>query len=245
MHYDFICGLHVAQSQLTHQPEHICEVWVQASPNPRLQSVVEQLQLLGVRPQQASAKTLAQKVNGQPHQGIVLRVKSAPHFSEHDLADMLDKIDVPFLLILDGVTDPHNLGACLRSASAAGVDAVIAPKNNSASLNATVHKVACGAARTTPFIQVTNLARTLRALKTQGVWVVGAAGEGEQSLYTRSLTGALAVVMGAEEKGLRRLTRECCDQLLNIPMFGHMSSLNVSVATGVFLFECVRQRQEN
>lgn len=245
MHDNFICGLHAVQSQLTHQPEYICEAWIQSGLNLRLQSVVEQLQLLGVRPQQASVKTLTHKVNGQPHQGIVLRVKSAPRFNEHNLADMLANIDVPFLLVLDGVTDPHNLGACLRSADAAGVDAVIAPKDKSASLNATVHKVACGAAQTTPFIQVTNLARTLRALKAQGVWVVGAAGEGAQSLYTSPLTGALAVVMGAEEKGLRRLTRECCDQLLNIPMFGHVSSLNVSVATGIFLYECVRQRQAN
>jgi 23S rRNA (guanosine2251-2'-O)-methyltransferase len=147
------------------------------------------------------------------------------------------------VLVLDGVTDPHNLGACLRTADAAGVALVIAPKDKSAPLNATVAKVACGAAEVVPYIQVTNLARTLQSLQQRGIWITGTAGEAEASVYQTDLTGPCALVMGAEGKGMRRLTREHCDQLINIPMAGEVSSLNVSVATGVCLFEIVRQRQ--
>ena len=162
---------------------------------------------------------------------------------EHDLAELLDNLTVPpFLLILDGITDPHNLGACLRTADAAGAHAVITPKDKSATLNATASKVACGAAETVPLIQVTNLARTLTQLKERGVWLLGTAGESATSIYQADLTGPLALVMGAEGKGMRRLTREHCDGLLHIPMAGSVSSLNVSVATGVCLFEAVRQR---
>ncbi|HGX92090.1 MAG TPA: 23S rRNA (guanosine(2251)-2'-O)-methyltransferase RlmB, partial [Candidatus Tenderia sp.] len=148
-----------------------------------------------------------------------------------------------FLLILDGVQDPHNLGACLRSADAAGVDAVIVPKDKAAGLTPVVRKVACGAAESVPFYQVTNLARTLRELQELGVWLVGAAGEADTTVYQADLKGSLAIVMGAEEKGLRRLTREHCDSLIKIPMAGTVESLNVSVATGICLFEAVRQRQ--
>jgi len=145
-------------------------------------------------------------------------------------------------LVLDGVTDPHNLGACLRSAEAAGVQFVIVPKDNSASLTPTVVKVACGAAEVLPLVRVTNLSRTLEWLQSQGVWLVGAAGEAEQDHYQMNLTGPLAIVMGAEGKGLRRLTRERCDSLIRIPMMGEVSSLNVSVASGICLFEALRQR---
>jgi len=156
---------------------------------------------------------------------------------------LLDQLaEPPFLLVLDQVQDPHNLGACLRSADAAGVHGVIAPRDNAVGLTPTVHKVASGAARTVPFFQVTNLARVLRTLKERGIWLVGAAGEAEQSIYQADLTGPLALVMGAEDTGLRRLTREECDFLVRIPMRGHVESLNVSVATGVVLFEALRQR---
>ena len=156
---------------------------------------------------------------------------------------MLEELQNPaLLLVLDGVTDPHNLGACLRSADAAGVDAVIVPKDKSADLNATVRKVACGAAEVIPFVRVTNLARTLEGLKQRGVWLYGTAGEAENTIYNSDLTGSLAIVMGAEGAGLRRLTRETCDHLVKLPMAGSVSSLNVSVATGVCLFEVVRQR---
>jgi 23S rRNA (guanosine2251-2'-O)-methyltransferase len=146
------------------------------------------------------------------------------------------------LVVLDGVTDPHNLGAVLRTADAAGAHAVIAPKDKSATLNATAIKVACGAAEKVPFIQVTNLARTLKYLQQSGVWIIGTAGEATQNLHQAKLTGAMALVMGAEGDGMRRLTRETCDELVFIPMKGSVSSLNVSVATGVCLFEVVRQR---
>ncbi|HNK33664.1 MAG TPA: 23S rRNA (guanosine(2251)-2'-O)-methyltransferase RlmB, partial [Plasticicumulans sp.] len=146
-------------------------------------------------------------------------------------------------LVLDGVTDPHNLGACLRVADGAGAHAVLAPNDRAAGLTPTVRKVACGAAEHVPFIPVTNLARTLRELKQRGIWLVGAAGEAEADLYAMDLAGPVALVLGAEEKGLRRLTREECDYLAHIPMTGTVESLNVSVATGVFLFEALRQRR--
>ncbi|MGQ7192062.1 23S rRNA (guanosine(2251)-2'-O)-methyltransferase RlmB, partial [Escherichia sp. HC-TM1] len=141
-----------------------------------------------------------------------------------------------------GVTDPHNLGACLRSADAAGVHAVIVPKDRSAQLNATAKKVACGAAESVPLIRVTNLARTMRMLQEENIWIVGTAGEADHTLYQSKMTGRLALVMGAEGEGMRRLTREHCDELISIPMAGSVSSLNVSVATGICLFEAVRQR---
>ena len=173
----------------------------------------------------------------------MVRVRSAKILTENDLEALLDKTDTPFLLILDGVTDPHNLGACLRNADAAGVHGVIVPKDNSAGLTASVSKVACGAAETVPLFQVTNLARTMKQLQERGVWIVGTAGEADGTLYQANLCGPLAIAMGAEEKGLRRLSREGCDTLISIPMAGSVSSLNVSVATGICLFEAVRQRQ--
>lgn len=181
------------------------------------------------------------------HQGVVAVTQgSAESYDEAYLKSHLPKMRdegvVPFILVLDGVTDPHNLGACLRSAEAAGVQFVIVPKDNAASLNPTVVKVACGAAEIVPLVRVTNLSRTLQWLQQQGVWVLGAAGEGEQYHYQADLQGALAIVMGSEGKGLRRLTREHCDALIRIPMMGSVTSLNVSVATGVFLFEALRQR---
>ena len=157
---------------------------------------------------------------------------------------MVDEKDGPVLiLVLDGVTDPHNLGACIRSADAAGVDAVVVPKDKSADLTPIARKVACGAAEVMPFARVTNIARTLEALKERNVWVFGAAGEAEKAIYDNDLTGSMALVMGAEGAGLRRLTREHCDFLVKLPMSGSVSSLNVSVATGVCLFEVVRQRR--
>lgn len=168
-------------------------------------------------------------------------MKPGRQYQENDLPDLLAQLDQPFLLILDGVTDPHNLGACLRSADAAGVHAVIVPKDRSAQLNATA-KVACGAAENVPLIRVTNLARTMRLLQEENVWIVGTAGEADHTLFQSKMTGPMALVMGAEGEGMRRLTREHCDELISIPMAGSVSSLNVSVATGICLFEAVRQR---
>ena len=182
------------------------------------------------------------------HQGVVAVVASVSEsYDEGYLKSHLPKLIEagvkPFILVLDGVTDPHNLGACLRSAEAAGVQFVIVPKDNSAPLNAVVSKVACGAAEVIPLIRVTNLSRTLQWLQQQGVWILGAAGEAQKHHFEADLKGSLAIVMGSEGKGLRRLTREYCDGLMRIPMVGSVSSLNVSVATGVCLFEALRQRQ--
>jgi 23S rRNA (guanosine2251-2'-O)-methyltransferase len=188
-----------------------------------------------------SRQELDKMVNGH-HQGIIADCSEHPTYHETDLECLLAEISKPLLLVLDSITDPHNLGACLRSADAAGVDAVIIPKDKSATVNATVRKVACGAAESVPIISVTNLARVLRQLKDAGIWLYGLAGEAQESIYKADLTGNVAIVMGAEGSGLRRLTRDHCDYLVNIPMLGHVNSLNVSVATGVALFEVVRQR---
>ena len=208
-----------------------------------MKPLINEIQRLGISVQFLNRQTLDKKAEGEVHQGIIARVHSLPELNEHDLDCLLEQQNTPLLLVLDGVTDPHNLGACLRTADAAGVNAVIVPKDKSAQLNSTARKVACGAAENVPLIRVTNLARTLRELqKRHNVWVVGTAGETTETLYQTKLTGALALVMGAEGEGMRRLTREHCDQLISIPMMGSVSSLNVSVATGVCLFEIVRQR---
>ncbi len=161
------------------------------------------------------------------HQGIIARVKPGRQYQENDLPDLIALHDRPFLLILDGVTDPHNLGACLRSADAAGVHAVIVPKDRSAQLNATAKKVACGAAESVPLIRVTNLARTMRMLQEENIWIVGTAGEADHTLYQSKMPGRMALVMGAEGEGMRRLTREHCDELISIPMAGSVSSLRM------------------
>lgn len=168
-------------------------------------------------------------------------MREGRQYQENDLPGLLESVETPFLLVLDGVTDPHNLGACLRSADAAGVHAVIVPRDRSAQLNATAKKVACGAAERAADPR-DQLARTLRLLQEMNVWVVGTAGEADHTLYQSKMTGPMALVMGAEGEGMRRLTREHCDELISIPMAGTVSSLNVSVATGICLFEAVRQR---
>ena len=196
----------------------------------------------GIHVETISKHRLEERVDGV-HQGVMAEAKPLPILGDKELFKLMDEVEhSPLLLVLDGVTDPHNLGACLRTADAAGVAAVIAPRDKSAPLNATAIKVACGAADAVPYFQVTNLSRTLNQLQERGVWVVGTAGEAEGSIYQTDLTGPLALVMGAEGKGMRRLTREQCDLLIKIPMAGEVSSLNVSVATGVTLFEIVRQR---
>ncbi len=204
--------------------------------------ILNELQAFGISIQQMGRKALDDKAKGANHQGVIARVKPAKPLNENDLDTILAKHEQPLLLVLDGVTDPHNLGACLRNADAAGVAAVIVPKDKSAPMTATVSKVACGAAETVPLVRVTNLARTMRALQEQGVWFVGTAGEAKHDIYQAKLTGPLAIVMGAEGDGMRRLTRETCDDLIKIPMAGSVSSLNVSVASGICLFEAVRQR---
>ncbi|WP_108652447.1 23S rRNA (guanosine(2251)-2'-O)-methyltransferase RlmB [Dongshaea marina] len=244
MSHELIFGIHAASSAIERSPERIIEAFVmQGRLDQRLMPLLEQLKAYGVSIQTMSRKNLDDKAKGGRHQGIMLRLREAPRLNEQDLEELLDKSESPLLLVLDGVTDPHNIGACLRSADAVGVTAVVVPKDKSGGLSGTARKVACGAAESVPFIQVTNLARTLRSLQERGIWIVGTAGETDVELYQAQLTGPMALVMGAEEKGMRRLTRECCDQLIRIPMAGAVSSLNVSVATGVCLFEAVRQRR--
>ncbi|WP_249960662.1 23S rRNA (guanosine(2251)-2'-O)-methyltransferase RlmB [Histophilus somni] len=239
-----IYGIHAVQAFLINAPERLIEVYVlKGREDKRLQSVLNELYKLGISVQFLNRDTLDKKANGEVHQGIIARVQPAKELNENDLVEILQKKANPLLLVLDGITDPHNLGACLRSADAAGVCAVIVPKDKSAQLTAIARKVACGAAEVVPLVRVTNLARTLRELQQQhNIWVVGTAGEAIETLYEAKLTGGLALVMGAEGDGMRRLTRETCDQLISIPMAGSVSSLNVSVATGICLFEIVRQR---
>lgn len=241
-----IYGIHSVKAFFDNAPERLIEVFVlKGREDKRLSSLINELQQVGIAIQYVNRQTLDNKAKGEVHQGIIARVVPAKELNEYDLDQILATKENPFLLVLDGITDPHNLGACLRTADAAGVDVVIVPKDKSAQLTATARKVASGAAETVPLIRVTNLARTLRALQERQVWIVGTAGEATETLYQAKLTGAIALVMGAEGDGMRRLTREHCDQLISIPMAGSVSSLNVSVATGVCLFEIVRQQQAN
>ncbi|UAX41517.1 23S rRNA (guanosine(2251)-2'-O)-methyltransferase RlmB [Pasteurella canis] len=239
-----IYGIHAVSAFLNHAPERLIEVYVlKGREDKRLQPLLNELHSLGISVQFLNRQTLDKKADGEVHQGIIARVQPAKELNEADLDKILENKTNPLLLVLDGITDPHNLGACLRTADAAGVTAVIVPKDKSAQLTSIARKVACGAAEVMPLIRVTNLARTLRDLQHQHhIWVVGTAGEATETLYQTKLTGGLALVMGAEGDGMRRLTREHCDQLISIPMAGSVSSLNVSVATGVCLFEIVRQR---
>ncbi|RRS10026.1 23S rRNA (guanosine(2251)-2'-O)-methyltransferase RlmB [Pseudoalteromonas sp. J010] len=243
MSNELIFGFHSIEAILNNAPERLLEIYaLKGREDKRLNQVVNEARKFGISVQFMQRKALDNKANGEQHQGIIANVKGARAFNEKDLDDIIQRETTPFFLVLDGVTDPHNLGACLRSADAAGVHGVIVPKDKSAKLNGTARKVACGAAETVPLIQVTNLARTLRDIKEAGVWVVGTAGETDTAVFDANLTGPMAIVMGAEGDGMRRLTREHCDELVKIPMVGSVSSLNVSVATGVCLFEVLRQR---
>ena len=244
---DIVYGLHAVQALVDGSPQRIQTLWLLKGRNDqRLQSIRSVAEKSCITVRTVAREKLDAMVEGN-HQGVVASVVNVTEVYDEDyLKSHLPKIKesgvIPFILVLDGVTDPHNLGACLRSAEAAGVQFVIVPKDNSASLTPTVVKVACGAAEVLPLVRVTNLSRTLEWLQSQGVWLVGAAGEAEQDHYQMNLTGPLAIVMGAEGKGLRRLTRERCDSLIRIPMMGEVSSLNVSVASGICLFEALRQR---
>ncbi|MEH6611554.1 MAG: 23S rRNA (guanosine(2251)-2'-O)-methyltransferase RlmB [Halioglobus sp.] len=250
----YIYGIHAVDSLLRNNPKSVQRLWVQQGrEDRRINSVVELAQNQGVPVAREPRKDLDNLVVGR-HQGVVAETLDAPiHgevgqsnlWQEADLLRFVENLQEPcLLLMLDGVTDPHNLGACLRSADAAGVHAVVVPKDKSADLTPIVRKVACGAAEVVPFVRVTNLSRTMDALKERGVWLFGAAGEAENSIYNSDLTGSSAIVMGAEGAGLRRLTREHCDHLIKLPMAGSVSSLNVSVASGVCLFEAIRQRAD-
>lgn len=240
-----VYGLHATKALLRSKPKGIQQILV-AKKNPRLQPLLELADEHRVPVREMDRKALDDIVPSAVHQGVIAELKdNYQGYQEEDLQEILAELDEPpFLLVLDGVQDPHNLGACLRTANAAGVHAVIIPKDNSCQLNATVRKVACGGAELVPLVRVTNLARCLAKLKDENIWIYGTCFEDSQEIYSTDLRGPIALVLGAEGKGIRRLTREACDGLVHIPQFGQVQSLNVSVATGVCLFEAQRQRQK-
>ena len=238
-----IYGIHAVEALLRHHPKRVKQVWLaEGRSDPRVQTLITLADESRVPVGNAERREMDVWVEGV-HQGVVAEVSPSQVWGEAMLNELLDRTEgAPLILVLDGVTDPHNLGACLRTADAAGALAVIVPKDKSATLTPTVRKVACGAAEVIPLVAVTNLAATLKKLQQRGLWIVGTAGEAEQELYDQDMTGPTILIMGAEGKGMRRLTREHCDYLVRLPMAGSVSSLNVSVATGVCLFEAQRQR---
>ncbi|RDI21334.1 23S rRNA Gm-2251 2'-O-methyltransferase [Pseudacidovorax intermedius] len=241
-----IFGFHAVGVRLKTSPGSVLEVLFDPTRrDARMKQFIARAQESGVRLIEADGVRLARLTGGHGHQGVAARVE--PVAQTHSLDELLDQLDaagtVPLLLVLDGVTDPHNLGACLRVADGAGAQAVIAPKDHAAGINATVAKVASGAAETVPYFMVTNLARTLNELKERDIWVVGTSDDAPGTLYQCDMRRPTALVLGAEGAGMRQLTRKTCDELVSIPMSGAVESLNVSVASGVCLYEAMRQRQ--
>ena len=239
-----VYGVHAVTAALERAPERVLELWIAgARDDARTRDLNERAARVGVHVHAASADALSKLVGDVVHQGAVAAMRPLKGWDEHDLSEGLNQLTVdPLLLILDGVTDPHNLGACLRTADAAGAHAVVIPKDRAATVDGVVRKVAAGAAEFMPVASVTNLARTLAGLKERGIWVVGTDGEAEKAIYAADLKRPLALVLGSEGSGMRRLTKETCDFLVRIPMAGHTPSLNVSVAAGIVLFEALRQR---
>jgi 23S rRNA (guanosine2251-2'-O)-methyltransferase len=240
-----IFGLHAVAAALHHQPDEVRELWAdRGRQDRRVETLLRDAQERGVTVHRIARREMDQLAPpGARHQGVIARVQAPEPAPRQDLLALVQQLQEPALLLaLDGVQDPHNLGACLRSADGAGAQAVIAPKDRASGLTPAARKVASGAAETVPFYPVTNLVRALEQLKQAGVWAVGLAGEAEQELYQLDLSGPVVLVLGAEGAGLRRLTREACDWLVRIPMHGGVGSLNVSVAAGICLFEARRQR---
>ncbi len=244
--HNIVVGWHAVTAALNNPKTPVIEVWLKTGlDNPKSQRVEHFAQRRAVLLRRVAAEEIEQQAEGLTHQGVLARLeaRATGTLVDNDLADLLDGLEAPpFLLVLDGVQDPHNLGACLRSADAAGVHAVIVPRDRAAGLTPAARKAAAGAAESVALIQVANLARCLRELKSRGIWLVGLAGEANQPLYDLDLKGPLALVLGAEGEGLRRLTAEACDHLAFLPMYGAVASLNVSVAAGVALYEALRQR---
>jgi 23S rRNA (guanosine2251-2'-O)-methyltransferase len=238
-----ICGLHAVKSALESAPQAVIQLLIDRKRRDRrMQSLIDLAKTHSISVEFVSHDELDARAEGQVHQGVILLTRASKPYDEKDIDALLDNAKQPALvLVLDGVTDPHNLGACLRTADAAGVDFVVIPKDRAVGLNATVRKSASGAAERLPLVQVTNLSRTLKTLQQAGLWIAGTTMSGE-NLYESDLSGPRVIVMGSEGKGMRRLTREHCDQLVSVPMMGNVESLNVSVATGVVLYEVVRQR---
>lgn len=237
-------GLHSVQAALDYSPNKIHKAWVDSGRHDkRLGQAVADLLALGIESEKVDRKKLDRMADGSNHQGIVIEVEMPGELSESELKTAVENLSEKALfLVLDNVQDPHNLGACLRTADATGVHGVIITKDNATGITPTVCKVASGAAEIVPVYQVTNLSRTLRWLKGEGIWIMGAAGETAQTVYNTDFTVPVALVVGTEGKGLRRLTKEQCDVLVSVPMLGQVESLNLSVATGVLLYEAVRQR---
>jgi len=236
-----VYGFHAVLARLRADPASVIEIFLdETRGDARARDLAGLAERAGVRLLRVPAKRLDGFYGGARHQGVVARIEAKP--ARESLDEVLEQVEKPLLLVLDGVTDPHNLGACLRVANAAGAHAVIAPRDRAAGVSAVVSKVASGAAEITPYFMVTNLARTLGELKERNIWVVGAEAQAERGLYDGELPEAIAWVLGAEGAGMRRLTRETCDLLVRIPMHGAVDSLNVSVAAGVLLFETCRRR---
>ncbi|MDP2416377.1 MAG: 23S rRNA (guanosine(2251)-2'-O)-methyltransferase RlmB [Hydrogenophaga sp.] len=238
-------GFHAVGVRLKTAPKSVIEIYYESTRRDmRMRQFLDRAREAGVRLIEADGMRLAKLAGSHGHQGVAARVETLAQV--HSLDELLEKLEaegtVPLLLVLDGITDPHNLGACLRVADGAGAHAVIAPKDHAAGINATVAKVASGAAETMPYFMVTNLARTLGELKERNIWIIGTSDDAPKTLYQVDLKGPTALVLGAEGEGMRQLTRKTCDELVSIPMHGAVESLNVSVASGVCLYEALRQR---
>ena len=244
MSQDLLIGIHAVEAALNYDVDNIVELYVETGVhNARVKELAERARDLGVKPHARDRVALDRMTGGARHQGIVARYNAPAPLAESELPKLAEQAGKGALfLVLDGVTDPHNLGACLRSAEAAGVTAVIVPKDRAVGITPTVRRASAGAADRVPLVAATNLARTLKALKDAGVWLVGLVGDIETALYAIDLKGPIAIALGSEGEGMRRLTREACDFVARIPMRGGVESLNVSVATGIALFEALRQR---
>lgn len=240
-----IFGLHSVRALLLNKPKRVIKMFIQKGrDDKKINDLLDLAEAKKILVQTIIRTELDHLTKEANHQGVVLICRKQKAYKESDLKTILDETNAPpLILVLDQIKDPQNLGACFRSADAAGVDVIITPKDHSASITPAVVKVASGAVDCIPFIQVTNLSRTLKGLKEEGVWIYGADQHAEKTIYHTNLTSPVAIVLGSEEKGLRRLTKEHCDMLVSIPMYGSVASLNVSVAAGIFLFEVVRQRQ--
>ena len=238
-------GFHAVGVRLKTAPQSIIEIYYESSRrDARMRQFIDRAKEAGARLIEADSLRIAKLCGSHGHQGVAARVNEVEQVRSLD--ELLDQLEAdgvaPLLLVLDGVTDPHNLGACLRVADGAGAHAVIAPKDHACGVNATVAKVASGAAETVPYFMVTNLARTLNELKERNIWIIGTSGDADRTLYQMDLKGPVALVLGAEGQGMRQLTRKTCDELVSIPMKGAVESLNVSVASAVCLYEALRQR---
>ncbi len=240
-------GFHALGVRIKTAPQSVIEVFYDVSRrDARMRQFTDRARAAGIRLIESDGVRLAKMAGSHGHQGVVARVNAVAVITSLDeLLEQLEASGVasPLILVLDGVTDPHNLGACLRVADGAGAHAVIAPKDHAAGINATVAKVASGAAETMPYFMVTNLARTLGELKERNIWCIGTSDDAPKTIYDVDLKGPVALVLGAEGEGMRQLTRKTCDELVSIPMHGAVESLNVSVASGVCLYEALRQRR--